>query len=426
MGFERWLARACFATAIPAICLLASCGSKPPPPAPSPPQVPTAKAQNGTVRPTMTLAGFVAPAQSVAITSTLAEPAVAVNVQEGDRVHQGEVLAVLRTSDLYAQLAYDLQNAAANNAVKSQNVYQGQLNITQGYDALNQARANLKSAEATLANAQRDLARYEQLYSQGYVSQQQYQTQQTTVENDSQAVRNAQAAVRSAAANVTTNGTLQNGLQAAKIAQAHAQAQANIAQADQTRVSIGSATIASPINGIVVNRNLNIGEYPGTRQIFTLQEEDYVYAILSASAARIFQIPVGAPVNVSVHGMPQKFAGKVAAVLDQLTPGSTNFAIKVRIPNPTGVLRSGVTVSSTIALRPVSGTTIPSSSFLDENHNTVMVVEPNDVTKITDVTESATNGSTSVVSGLAPGSTVVSNGQLGLADGQKVAVRGSP
>lgn len=388
--------------------------------------MPAATAQNGTVRPTLTLAGFIAPAQSVAITSTLAEPAVAVNVQEGDHVRKGQVLAVLRTSDLYAQLDYDLENAAANNAVTSQNVYQGRLNIAQGYDALNQARSNLKSAQATLANAARDLARYEQLYRQGYVSQQQYQTQQTTVENDSQAVRNAEAAVRSAQSNVSANGTLQKGLQAAKIAQAHAQAQANIAQADQTRVSIGSATIPSPVNGIVVNRNINVGEYPGTRQIFTVQEEDYVFAILSASAARIFQIPVGAPVNVSVHGTPQKFSGKVAAVLDQLTPGSTNFAIKVRIPNSSGVLRSGVTVSSRISLRPVSGIAIPSSSFLDENHNTVMVVEPNDVTHIVDVTELATNGSTSVVNGVTQGTVVVSNGQLGLSDGQKVAIRGSP
>lgn len=417
------LAGVCVAVAIAAGTMLSSCAGKPAP-KPSPaPQVPTAVAEQGTVHPTITLAGFIAPAQSVAITSTLTEPAVAVNVQEGDRVHQGEVLAVLRTSDLEAQLDYDLQNAAANNALTSQNVYQGKLSIEQGYDAVHQAQANLKSAQATLTNAQRDLARYQQLYSQGFVSQQQYVTQQTTVQNDQQAVRNAEAALSSAQSNVVANGSLQKGLQAAKVAQAHAEAQASLAQAAQQRVSISSATITSPVNGIVVNRNLNVGEYPGTRQVFTIQEEDYVFAILSASATRIFQIPVGAPVTVVAHGLPQKFPGTVAAVLDQLTPGSTNFAIKVRVPNPKGTLRSGVTVSSTISLPSVSGVEVPVTSFLDDNHNTVMTVGSDDVTHVADVTQSASDGENSVVTGLAPGTRIVTNGQLGLADGQKVAIR---
>src|SRR5579883_617434 len=155
--------------AVGAFVLLSACAQKPAAPTPAPPQVPTTVATQGTVRPSITLAGFIAPAQSVAITSTLAEPAVAVNVQEGDHVRKGQVLAILRTSDLYAQLAYDLQNAQANNALTSQNVYQGQLSIAQGVDAVNQAKANLKSAQATLANAQRDLQRYQELYSQGFV-----------------------------------------------------------------------------------------------------------------------------------------------------------------------------------------------------------------------------------------------------------------
>jgi HlyD family secretion protein len=413
------------ALALSALALLSACAKKQERAAPAAPQVPTAITADGTIRPTMTLAGFVAPAQSVALSSSLQEPALKVNVQEGDHVRAGQVLALLSTADLRALLAYDLHNAAANTALTKQNVYQGQLNIAQGNDAVNQARANLRSAQATLVNAQRDLQRYKQLYSQGYVTEQQYVTQQTTVENDTQAVRNAQAALSSAISNVSANGTMEQGLQAAKVAQAAAQARASLDQAAQEQVSINTATITAPVTGIVVNRNLNPGEYPGARQIFTIQEEDYVFAILSASSAKIFQIPVGATVSVTVNGngMRGKFPGNVVAVLDQLTPGSTNFAIKVRVPNPQGTLRSGLTVSSVISLDPVSGVEVPVASFLDDNHVTVMTVDANDTTHVVDVTQLATDGTNAIVTGLSTGVRLVTNGQLGLSAGQKVASR---
>ncbi len=72
-----------------------------PPPAP----VPTMTASQASVAPTLTLAGIIAPYQNVAITASLSEPTLAVNVNEGDRVQAGEVLAVLDTSDLQANLA---------------------------------------------------------------------------------------------------------------------------------------------------------------------------------------------------------------------------------------------------------------------------------------------------------------------------------
>ena len=170
----------------------------------------------------MTLSGIVAPAQNVAISSTLAEPADAVNVQEGDHVSQGEVLAVLNTADLRATLAYDLHTAASDQAQTSQNVYSGNLSISQGNDAVQQARANLQAAQTTLGNDQHNHSRDEQLLSQGYIAQQAVDTQRTTVQNDEQTVRNDQAAVASAISNQQANGSMSQGLQAAKVQQSRA------------------------------------------------------------------------------------------------------------------------------------------------------------------------------------------------------------
>ncbi|MBV8073975.1 MAG: efflux RND transporter periplasmic adaptor subunit, partial [Candidatus Eremiobacteraeota bacterium] len=372
-----------------------------------------AVAAPASVRPSLTLSGIIAPAQSVAISSSLAEPAISVPVQEGEHVRAGQVLAVLDTSDLKATLNYDLQNAQANQALTAQNVYSGQASIAQGGDQVRQAQANVQSAQATLANARRDLQRDQQLLAQGYLSQQVYQTQLTLVQNDDQAVRNAQAALGSAQANQAANGTMSQGLQAAKVAQARAQSQASLAQADQTRVSIGKATIVSPIDGVVVNRNLNVGEYPGTRQIFTLQETDYVFAILGASSSEVFTIPTGAPVTVSVNGRPGTLGGKVVAVLDQLTPGSTNFAVKARVPNQSGILHSGMAVTTKIALNAISGIGVPYTAFLDDNHNTLMAIGADDTVHVVNVAERGTDGQTAIVQGLSSGTRVVANGQAG-------------
>ena len=404
-------AKACnlvLAAALTAIALV-GCSHRQQRPAAPPPSVRTVAAMPGVAHPSLLLSGIVAPAQSVALSSSLAEPALAVNVQEGDRVRQGQVLAVLDTTDLRATLEYDMQNAQSNEALTAQNVYSGQQSISQGNDQVRQA-------QVTLANAQRDLARYQQLYRQGYLSQQQYQTQLTTVQND-------QAALASAVAAQSANGTMSQGLQAAKIAQAQAQAQASLAQADQTRASITKATIRSPVNGVVVNRNLNPGEYPGTRQIFTLQETDYVFAVLSASSSDVFAIPSGAPASVAVTGRPVAMQGRVVAVLDQLTPGSTNFAVKVRVPNPQGSLHSGMAVTGSIALAPISGIAIPYTAFLDDNHNTVMLVQPDDTVRVANVVERGNDRRTAIVIGLASGARVVADGQAGLTDGQKVAAR---
>jgi RND family efflux transporter MFP subunit len=176
---------------------------------------------------------------------------------------------------------------------------------------------------------------------------------------------------------------------------------------------------------VVTNRNLNPGEYPGSRTIFTIQQIDKVYADLNASSEDTFAIPVGAPVALSVSGAgAQGYSGKVAAVLGQVTPGSTNFTVQVIVANPSGKLQAGLPVSATIDLPPVHGVGIPTTAFLDDTHSTVMIANDElvDVTaKTVKVRELGSDGTTSIVSGVNAGQNVISNGQLGLADGQSIA-----
>ncbi len=391
----------------------------------APVPIPTTAAQTTTIRPTLTLAGIIAPYQNVAITGSLSEPTLRVNVNEGDRVTKGEVLAVQDTSDLQANLASQVSLAQSDDANIAKTKYTADLNYGQNPDAVRQARATLVQAQQTLVQAQSDLKRYESLVSSGYVSNQQYVQQQTTVANDTAAVRSAQAALSSQQTNNRVNGSSsQQGLQAANISAAVSQAASARAQADQIRTQISRGTIVSPVDGVVVNRNLNVGEYPGGRTIFTLQELSRVYAELNASSADVFQIQNGAPVAVTAGDdrSGRKYQGSVVGVLGQVQPGSTNFTVKALLTNPENRLQSGVPVTAVISLAAVSGVGVPATAFLDDSHTSLMV-DDSGTAKVVHVKELATAGGKSVVSGLQAGDTVIANGQLGISQGQKISER---
>ncbi len=408
-----------------AVLAASGCGHKEKAPAAAP-YVASTVAVYGAVTPSQHLAGIVAPYQNVAIQSSLTEPADAVYVQEGDSVHVGQVLARLDTSDLEAQLQSDLATANSNQANTQHTVYSGSLAISQGVDTVRNDQAEVQQAAQTLTNDRQNLMRDQNLLAQGYVSQQAVDSQETLVRNDQQALNSANASLSAAKANVQANGSLSGGgMQASAVAQSAAQEKVALAQADQVRVQIAKATITSPLNGVVVNRNLNPGEYPGNREIFTLQQVDPIYAILHASSAQVAQIPTGSLATISVEdvGGAERYAGRVAGVLNQINPGSTDFQVKVLLQNPGRKLRPGMVAQGNITVPPIHGVRVPATAFTDDNHDALMTVASDGSVKTVKVAEIGGDGTTSVVSGIASGTRVISDGQASVGDGEKVSLR---
>ena len=408
-----------------ATLIAVGCNSKPRQAAAPVPFVATTIATDGTIAPNEQLAGIVAPFQNVALQSTLSEPADAVYAQEGDRVHKGAVLARLDTADLQAQLESDLATAHADAAATSRTVYQGGLSISQGVNQLQAAQAAEQQAEKTLAFDTLTLERDQQLLSNGYIAQQTVDQVATTVHNDQQALRTAQANLASARSNVQANGSSLNapGLQQSTVEQAKAQEKVALANADQLRVQISKAVIVSPIDGVVVNRNINPGEYPGTRQIFTLQEVNPVYAVLQGSGSQVAQISGGAKATITssdLHG--KTFTGPVVGVLNAIVPGSTNFQVKVELRNGSGQLRPGMAVVGHVVLPAVHGIQVPVTAFTSPNRDRVLTVDDQGTVHSANVTEIADNGRIAVVEGVPAGTRVVNDGTTSIGDGEKVAI----
>ena len=174
----------------------------------------------------------------------------------------------------------------------------------------------------------------------------------------------------------------------------------------QLRREIARAIIVSPLDGIVDAVNANPGEYPSGRQLFTIEQTSNVYALLPTSTAQVVQIRPGAAAAVVAAGSTQKDRGTVVAVLDELQPGTTNFTVKVLVPNPTGQLHAGMPVTGAVDLPPVRGIEIPVTAFVDDTHTSVYSVD-NDVVRTAAVRDVEDDGANAIVTGISAGTVVV-------------------
>jgi HlyD family secretion protein len=419
------LPRAAGPLLLAAFFALAGC-AKPARPIAQTPFVATTIATSGTINPNEPLPGLIAPYQNVAMQSTLTEPTDDVYVNEGDHVHKGEVIALLDTADLVAQLQSDIATAHADAANTSHTVYQGKLSISQGVDTLHGSSAAVEQAQKTLSFDSLTLKRDQQLLASGFIAQQTVDQQETLVHNDQQALRSAQASQSSAQSNVQANGSTVEapGLQQSAIEQSRAQEAQALASARQVQVSIDKAKIVSPVDGVVVNRNLNPGEYPGTRQIFTLQQINPLYAVLQASGAQVAQIPQNAIARIAVSDLGGKLVqGPVVGILNQIVPGSTNFEVKVQLDNARGILRPGMAVLGRVDLAMVHGVRVPVTAFTSPNHDRVLSVDSDGTVHTLQVVELADDGTSAVVHGVQAGTRIVTDGQSSVGDGEKVAYK---
>jgi multidrug efflux pump subunit AcrA (membrane-fusion protein) len=393
------------------LLLCAGCGSAKSPGAgatPSPgPSVATVTAASGVIYPTIQIAGVITPYRQVGVAADLTEPFVDVDVQEGDRVRAGQVLAHLLTDDLQAQLVAAQRTVAEDVAHYAQLAYETGATNAQDESAIRSAQQTLRQAQVNLSGASVDLQRYEGLEAQGYLAPQTVDQQRTTVASDTAAVNSAQASLDQAIANAKANGQGTNaGEQAQELAADRAAADAAQASVEQLKRQIARATIVAPVDGVVDAVNANPGEYPSARELFTIEQISQVYALLPTSSEQVAQIQTGAAATIEAAGSTRTDHGTVSAVLDELQPGTTNFTVKVLVPNADGHLRAGMPVTGVVSQPAVRGIEIPVTAFIDDTHANVYAVVDG-IVRTTNVHEVRDDGTTAVVTGLAAGTLVI-------------------
>jgi membrane fusion protein (multidrug efflux system) len=198
----------------------------------------------------------------------------------------------------------------------------------QQYDAAN---AELAQAEANNTKAQNDLARYKQLVSKQEISQQQYDHAYAIAQASSASVDAARASasaaqhqiaaaqgkVQQARADVEAarTGPQQVTAMRSKAASAQALVEARKAALDQAQLNLQYTTVVSPVNGVVTNRTVEIGQnvQPG-QELMRIINLDDIWVTANFKETQLRDMRVNLPVTIHVDATGKDYKGHVNSI----------------------------------------------------------------------------------------------------------------
>lgn len=164
--------------------------------------------------------------------------------------------------------------------------------------------------------------------------------------------RVAEAAVQVAGAELDD---LLAGATAGEVAVAEANTALVQAQLRLAQTTLERLTIRAPVNGTVVERTIHVGEtaMPGVT-LLTVADLSQVDLVVYVPVTRLGEVHLGQKIYITVDSYPQRqFEGQVVHIADeaQYTPRNvatkeervnTVYAVKIRLPNPGGLLKPGM------------------------------------------------------------------------------------
>ncbi len=277
----------------------------------------------------------------------------AIDSADNSYVHAGDVIARIDDGD------YRLAVDAARGKVATQQATVGRIGqqITAQQTAVVQANAQLASAQAVETRTESELKRQQALAAKEFASRQALEQAQSNRDQAIAAVQSARAAIASAIANV--------GVLEAQQQEAERQLQElKTAQAKAER-DLSFTVIRAPIDGVVGNRAMQVGDYVQTGQrLASLVPLTGVYVDANFKETQLARLRPGQPASISVDALPDHdITGTVASVSpasgsvfsllppDNATGNFTKIvqrlAVRIRLPDAVAekrLLRPGMSV----------------------------------------------------------------------------------
>jgi HlyD family secretion protein len=309
--------------------LLASCLGKA---KPFPPEK-LARVERGDIARSVVAVGRILPLSKVEVKSKANGIIQVLAVDVGDKVEEGQVLAELDKDTLEAQL----RGARAGKDGEEAN-----LQVAMAAEA----KARIEAANPELKFALREFERVKELFAQKIASQQALDDAEKGHEVSANRQQLLEAAARSAAALVT---------------QAKARVAAAQAAFERAEEDLRNATIRSPIKGIVLTRDREVGDAVSSilnlgsaaTLIMTLGDVSSVYVEGQVDEADVGKIRLDLPVRTTVESFSgEKFEGKVTRIapMGRQRENVTTFDVRVSIANPQGKLRVNMSANAEIVL----------------------------------------------------------------------------
>jgi HlyD family secretion protein len=292
-----------------------------------------APVERGDIARSVVATGEIEPLTKVEVKSKASGIVEKIYVDAGDRVKTGQVLAELDKEQLRAIVA----EAEAN---------------------LEAAQASLEAAQASyeknLVDAQgpdvpflkQDMDRAQDSYKQGLIA----------LNSMQDAEKNYQLALNR---QISAQRSVQ--VSKAQVAQAKAQIAQSKAALDDARENLQYATITSPMDGVVLSKDVEIGDAVSSILVMgsaatlvtTLGDTSEVYVLGKVDEADIGKVYLGQPARIVVESFKDTpFTGKVTKIapLGVEKDNVTTFEVRVSIQNPTGKLRANMSANAEIIL----------------------------------------------------------------------------
>ncbi|HEV2863826.1 MAG TPA: efflux RND transporter periplasmic adaptor subunit [Pyrinomonadaceae bacterium] len=349
----------------------------------------TARVERGNLRNTVTATGTLQAVTTVQVGSQASGTISALYADFNSTVKKGQVVAQLDPSTTQAQVDQaraNLEQARAGLTQARAGLTQAQAGVTDarakalaaGSTTQNQ-RAGVTSAEANLAvlKAQLDdaaslLRQQESLAQSGIISRREYETALTSYKTAEARYKQAQAQLNQAVLgeqSAAGAGQAQAGAQVeqarAQVQQAQAQvlnAQAQVEQAQAAlrlaEVNLNHTTIRSPIDGVVVSRDVDVGQTVAASlsapTLFTIaQDLTQMQVMADIDQADIGLVEKAKAVQFDVDAFPgDEFKGAIRQI--RLNPESAQnvvtYNVVIDVANPEQKLKPGMTANLTVTV----------------------------------------------------------------------------
>ena len=259
-------------------------------------------------------------ADSAQVTPLVAAAVADVPVINTQYVHKGDVL--LRLDDSDARLAFERAQAAylkARREYVQSSATSGSLAAQVGArDAdIGQARAQFVAAQSAVAKSRADLDRREHLAGDGFVSKEELTSFRNAYVAAQSNLRQAQAAIAQARA---SRGAAQQTYAAnqALIAGTSVDTSPDVAAAkaalDQARLDLSRTVIRAPIDGVVTNRQVQVGQRVAAgNPVMTIVPVGTVYVDANFKEGQLARVRPGQPATLvsDLYGSKTVFHGRV-------------------------------------------------------------------------------------------------------------------
>jgi membrane fusion protein, multidrug efflux system len=244
-----------------------------------------------------------------------------VPVDDNDVVKTGQVLATLDPRDNETALA-SAEAAVARDRSLADEI---SANVSRQPSVIEEQQAAVASARAKLAFAQADARRYGNLAATGAGTTREHQQADATLQQ-------GQASLDSAEASLDAARRLLDVLKAHRSA-AEAAVKADQAQLEQTRLNLSYTQIRAPIDGMVGERSVQVGNYvaPGTT-LMTVVPLDQVYIEANYLEVDLLHVRSGQPVTIHLDAYDIDLKGTV----DSVPPASGAAFAPIAPNNATG------------------------------------------------------------------------------------------